>query len=117
MLRYAVRRLAGLVPTLLAVVLIVFAASRAMPGDPIGTMLSDHSADVAMAARLRAEYGLDRSLPEQLLQYMAALLHGDFGLSYRYLHMRVASILAEGMRVSLTLASAAVVVAVPLGVG
>ena len=117
MLRYAVRRLAGLVPTLFAVVLIVFAASRAMPGDPIGTMLSDHSADVAMAARLRAEYGLDRPLHEQLLQYIAGLLHGDFGLSYRYLHMRVANILAEGMRVSLALATAAVIVAVPLGVG
>jgi len=117
MLRYAVRRLAGLVPTLFAVVLIVFAASRAMPGDPIGTMLSDHSADAAMAARLRAEYGLDRPLHEQLLRYIAGLLHGDFGLSYRYLHMRVASVLAEGMRVSLTLATAAVTVAVPLGVG
>src|SRR5580698_8221584 len=105
MLRYAVRRLAGLVPTLFAVVLIVFAASRAMPGDPIGAMLSDHSADAAMAARLRAEYGLDRSLPAQLLQYLTALLHGDFGLSYRYLHMRVANILAAGTVVSLTLAT------------
>lgn len=117
MLRYALRRLAGLAPTLLAVVLIVFAASRAMPGDPVATMLSDHSADTAMAARLRAEYGLDRPLHEQFLSYLAALLHGDFGLSYRYLHVRVAALLTEATRVSLTLATAALLVAVPLGVG
>ena len=67
MLTYAARRLAALVPTLFAVMVIVFVASRAMPGDPVATMLSDHSADVAMAARLRAEYGLDRPLHEQFV--------------------------------------------------
>jgi ABC-type dipeptide/oligopeptide/nickel transport system permease component len=117
MLTYAARRLAALVPTLAAVMIIVFAASRAMPGDPIGTMLSDHSADAVMAARLRAEYGLDRPLAQQFVVYVGQVLTGDFGLSYRYLHMHVADVIAEGMRVSLTLASLALVLAVPLGVG
>ena len=117
MLTYAARRLAALVPTLAAVLVIVFAASRAMPGDPIGTMLSDHSADAIMAARLRAEYGLDRPLAQQFVVYVGQVLTGDFGLSYRYLHMHVADVISEGMRVSLTLASLALALAVPLGVG
>jgi ABC-type dipeptide/oligopeptide/nickel transport system permease component len=117
MLTYAARRFAALVPTLFAVLVIVFAASRAMPGDPIGTMLSDHSADAAMAARLRAEYGLDRPLYAQFVAYLGSVLSGDFGLSYRYLHMHVANVIAAGLRVSLTLALLALAVAVPLGVG
>ena len=115
MLTYAARRLAALLPTMFAVMVIVFAASRAMPGDPIGTMLSDHSADAAMAARLRAEYGLDQPLAQQFVAYIGQVLTGDFGLSYRYLHMHVASVIADGLRVSLTLASLALVLAVPLG--
>jgi ABC-type dipeptide/oligopeptide/nickel transport system permease component len=117
MLTYSARRLAALVPTLFAVLVIVFAASRAMPGDPIGTLLSDHSADAAMAARLRAEYGLDRPLSQQFFVYIGEVLRGDFGLSYRYLHMHVANVIADGLRVSLTLASLALALAVPLGVG
>jgi ABC-type dipeptide/oligopeptide/nickel transport system permease component len=117
MLTYAARRLAALVPTLFAVMVIVFVASRAMPGDPVATMLSDHSADTVMAARLRAEYGLDRPLHEQFVTYLGQVLSGNFGLSYRYLHMRVANVIADGLRVSLTLASLALAVAVPLGVG
>jgi ABC-type dipeptide/oligopeptide/nickel transport system permease component len=117
MLTYAARRLAALLPTMFAVMVIVFAASRAMPGDPIGTMLSDHSADVVMAARLRGEYGLDRPLSEQFFVYIGEVLRGDFGLSYRYLHMHVANVIADGLRVSLTLASLALLLAVPAGVG
>jgi len=96
---------------------IVFAASRAMPGDPVATMLSDHSADVAMAARLRAEYGLDRPLHAQFVTYFEQVLSGNFGLSYRYLHMHVASVIGDSLRVSLTLASLALAAALPLGVG
>jgi len=116
MLSYALRRMIGLLPLMAAVVLIVFLASRAMPGDPVATMLSDHSADKVMADRLRAEYGLDQPVAAQLWQYVVALLHGDLGLSYRYLHVRVIDVLAHGAGVSLALAVAALAVALPLGV-
>ncbi len=116
MLTYAARRLAVMVPTLAIVVLLVFFATRAMPGDPIGVMLSDHSADLVLASRLRAEYGLDRPLGEQLGHYFLGLLTGDLGLSFRYLHVSVAAVLASGIRVSLTLATLALALAVPLGV-
>jgi len=116
MLSYTLRRLAGFLPLMVAVVLIVFLASRAMPGDPVATMLSDHSADKVMADRLRAEYGLDQPLVVQLGHYVFGLLHGDLGLSYRYLHVRVVDVLASGAGVSLALAVSALAAALPLGV-
>ena len=60
MLRFVLGRLAGLAPVVVAALIATFAATRLLPGDPVAVMLSDHSADAAMAARLRAEYGLDR---------------------------------------------------------
>lgn len=116
MLRFALRRALGLVPVLAAAIVLTFLATRALPGDPVGVMLSDHSADVAMATRLRAEYGLDKPIPVQFLAYLAGLVHGDFGLSYRYVHTPVAQVLRESLFISPVLALAAIAVALPLGV-
>ena len=59
---YALRRALGLLPVLFAAVVLTFVANQFVPGDPIMTLLSDQSGDAALAARLRAEYGLDRPL-------------------------------------------------------
>ncbi|WP_342362154.1 ABC transporter permease [Terrarubrum flagellatum] len=115
MLRYALRRLAGLAPVLAAAVIVTFAATRALPGDPVAVMLSDHSADVVMAARLRAEYGLDRPVIEQFFRYIWQIAKGDFGLSFRYVHMPVGAVLRDSLLISPLLALAALAVALPLG--
>ena len=73
MLRFVLGRLAGLAPVVVAALIATFVATRLLPGDPVAVMLSDHSADAAMAARLRAEYGLDRPLIEQFLRYVAGI--------------------------------------------
>ena len=70
MLKFALGRLAGLAPVVAAALIATFVATRLLPGDPVAVMLSDHSADAVMAARLRAEYGLDRPLLEQFLRYV-----------------------------------------------
>jgi ABC-type dipeptide/oligopeptide/nickel transport system permease component len=116
LLRYAGRRAAGLVLVLAVSVLVTFVAVRALPGDPVSVMLSDHSADVEMAARLRAEYGLDRPLPEQFLSYIVELAQGRFGLSFRFVHMPVSQVLRDSLLVSPVLALAALLLAVALGV-
>jgi peptide/nickel transport system permease protein len=115
MLRFILKRLVGLAPVIVAAVVVTFAALRALPGDPVAVMLSDHSADAAMAARLRAEYGLDRSLPEQFLRYVGDILTGNFGLSFRYVHMPVSSVLKDSLLISPVLALAAMALALPLG--
>jgi ABC-type dipeptide/oligopeptide/nickel transport system permease component len=116
LLRYAVRRLLGLIPVLAAAILVTFIATRALPGDPIEVMLSDHSADQQLAARLRAEYGLNLPLPVQFVQYVLGLAHGNFGLSFRYVHTPVTQVLRESLLISPLLALAAMALALPLGV-
>lgn len=115
MLRFLAGRLLGLLPVLAAALVVTFLAIRALPGDPVAVMLSDHSADKVMAARLRAEYGLDRPLLEQFVTYVWDVLRGDFGLSFRYLHTPVWQVLGDSLVISPILALAALAVALPLG--
>jgi ABC-type dipeptide/oligopeptide/nickel transport system permease component len=115
--RYALRRLLGLVPVLLAAVVLTFVANQFVPGDPIMTLLSDRSGDAALEARLRAEYGLDRPLWRQFLSYLGAVARGDFGLSFRFAGVRVIDVIAPGLLVSPVLAGGALLLAIPAGVG
>ncbi|MBN9061211.1 MAG: peptide ABC transporter permease [Rhizobiales bacterium 65-9] len=115
MLRFIVGRVVGLAPVLCAAIVATFIATRLLPGDPVAVMLSDHSADVQMAARLRAEYGLDKPLPEQFVRYIGDILTGDFGLSFRYVHMPVWQVLKDSLLISPLLALAALALALPVG--
>src|SRR5262245_45503106 len=80
------------------------------------TLLSDRSGDAALEARLRAEYGLDRPLWRQFSAYVAGIVRGDFGLSFRFASTPVIDVIAPGLLVSPLLAGGALLIAVPLGV-
>lgn len=115
MLRFILRRIVGTLPVVVLVLVVTFLATRALPGDPVLVMLSDHSSNVELADRLRAEYGLDRPLWRQFLSYAAGALHGDFGLSFKHVRVPVAEVIADGLRISPLLAVAALALALPLG--
>src|SRR5262245_56019511 len=115
MLKFVFGRLMGLAPVLLTALIATFIATRLLPGDPVAVMLSDPSAVVAMAAGRRAEYGLDRPLVEQFLRYVGGIAVGDFGLSFRYVHMPVWNVLKDSLAISPILALAALALALPLG--
>ena len=78
MLRYALRRLAVAVPTLLVIITLSFALERLAPGGPFD---QEQTLTPAVRANLDRLYGLDRPLPVQFGRYLAALAHGDFGPS------------------------------------
>src|SRR3546814_501980 len=80
MLRYALFKLLYAVPTLLAVLLLVFLLARVIPGDPAQMMLGDQASHEAITA-LRERLGLDRPLYEQFFSFLVGLLHGDWGTS------------------------------------
>jgi len=115
MLRFILRRVVGLLPVLALVLVATFLATRALPGDPVMVMLSDHSSNEVMAARLRAEYGLDRPLLSQFVTYALGVLHGDFGLSFKHVRVPVTEILKDGLSISPVLAICALALALPLG--
>lgn len=117
MIGYVLRRLATTVPLLLAIVVASFLFMRLAPGGPFD---ADRALDPQVRANLEARYGLDRSLPEQLVVYVGGLLRGDLGPSFKYAGWSVNEIIAQGAPVSITLGVAALLIAllvgIPLGV-
>jgi len=78
---YIVKRLLALVPVLFGLTLIVFLIMALIPGDPATAILGSY-ATPENVARLEAQLGLDRTLPEQYLVWLGNLLQGDLGRSY-----------------------------------
>jgi len=115
LLRYLVRRLAGVVPLVIGTTLVVFVLGRLAPGDPVQILFGDIG-DPVTEARARAKLGLDRPLPEQYLRFLGRLAHGDLGVSYAYPGMAVRAIVADALPISLVLGGLAVAAAVLLGV-
>lgn len=116
MLTYAVKRVLGLFPVLFVAVTLTFIANQFVPGDPIMALLSDQSGDPVLEARLRAEYGLDRPLLEQFLDYLGGILSGDFGLSFRFASVPVVDVISTGLKISPILALSAIGLALPVGI-
>lgn len=78
-MRFALNRLVRACLTLLIVVALAFFILR-MSADPAIVILGPDAPPAAMAA-FREAWGLDRPLPIQFLDYVVAVLHGDFGRS------------------------------------
>lgn len=80
MLNYIVKRLLGLIPTLLMVAVLVFLFVHMLPGDP-ARLIAGPEADGQVVALVREQLGLDRPLYIQFWDYMTSVLQGDFGTS------------------------------------
>jgi peptide/nickel transport system permease protein len=103
--RYLLRRLAQVVPAVAGIVVIAFVVIHAAPGDPVVALAGQHG-DAAYYAFIRAKFGLDRPLPEQLLVYAANVARGDLGRSY--VHGRpVVAIVLERLPATLLLMASA----------
>ena len=79
---YFIKRLFGLLPTLLIVAVLVFLFVHMLPGDP-ARLAAGPDADPQTVAMVRQDLGLDRPLPEQFVSFFTRMLHGDFGKSIR----------------------------------
>ena len=77
---YLLKRIAGLVPTLLIVALLGFGFVHMLPGDP-ARLAAGPQADEATVDLVRRDLGLDRPLAEQFVAYFGNALRGDFGRS------------------------------------
>src|SRR5438105_6457443 len=81
MFTFLLKRLALVVPTFLGITLLVFALIRLLPGDPVEALSGERGMTPERYARLLNEFGLDRPLYVQYLEYLWKALHGDLGLS------------------------------------
>ena len=113
MLRYALLRILGAIPTLLLVIAIAFLMVHAAPGGPFD---SERALPPEIEANVRRAYNLDESLPEQFFRYVNGLWRGDFGPSYRYRDYTVAELIRVALPVSMQLGAIAMLVALMVGV-
>ncbi|MBY0298001.1 MAG: ABC transporter permease [Methylobacterium sp.] len=110
---YLLGRLAGLVPVLIGLSLIVFLIMALIPGDPALAILGPYATPESLA-RVRAELGLDRSLPVQYAAWLGHVLAGDLGRSHS-LNRPVLDEVGERFAATLVLAGAALVLAALIG--
>lgn len=82
-MHYVVKKITGLIITLLIVSMLAFLAFEIIPGDPARTILGTEATDAKVEA-LREEMGLNRPLPERYVQWVKDFAVGDMGTSYYY---------------------------------
>ncbi len=114
LLAMVVRRIAWMPPTLLGLVLIVFAISHVIPSDPARVMAGENAPPEQVEA-LRHKYGLDLPLPQQFARYVVDVTTGNMGISL-FTQRAVAEDLWSRLPATLELALYAIVIAVVAGV-
>ena len=81
MLRYVIRRLLLVIPTMFFVALITFSLAHAAPGSPFDKNPNRPLPEETIE-RLNRFYGVDRPIHEQFVLYLANLLQGELGTSF-----------------------------------
>ena len=120
MLRFTIRRLLQVIPTLLAVALLIFVIFSVVPGSFASSLMADGrtAADPEMMARLNEQFGLDKPLYLRFADYITGLARLDLGTSFRT-REPVLDVINARIWASLKLAIAAmafaIIVGVPLG--
>ena len=117
-MKYALRRIAMLLLTMVIVSLLAFVAFDLISGAPATAMLGTQATEESVAA-LREELGLDQPLLVRYGKWLLGFFTGNLGTSYNY-YQPVWDLIASKVVLTLTLSllsfALIVVVSVPLGV-
>ncbi|HEV7995466.1 MAG TPA: ABC transporter permease [Stellaceae bacterium] len=124
MFSYIIHRLLIMIPTLIAISIVVFTIINLPPGNYFTTYVAElqgsgETTDMAKVKFLEAEYGFDRPLWQQYLYWVGGLLHGDMGYSFSY-DLPVNKVVGDRMLltaiISITTIIFTYLVAFPIGV-
>ncbi len=118
LIRTVGKRLLGALPNLAGVVVITFLLTRALPGDP-AAFFAGGAATQEAVEQVRVQLGLDKTLPEQFVRYLADLARGDLGISIttgQPVLQELATRLPASIEMVLLALLVACAVALPLGV-
>jgi peptide/nickel transport system permease protein len=118
MTSYLAHRLAGTVPVLMLISLLVFLLIHAAPGDPTLMLLGEET-NAAEVAKAKERWGLDQPLYVQYLKFLKSAAAGDFGRSFKYTEPVIRVIMTR-LPATIELAFFAIIIAtllaIPLGV-
>ncbi|WP_219471559.1 ABC transporter permease [Nonomuraea rhizosphaerae] len=115
MVWFILRRAGSAVIVLFLASVLIFLGIRALPGDP-AVVMAGEDASPSLIEAIRRDYGLDKPLPAQYVDYLGQTLSGNLGRSTQD-QLPVAGILAERLPVTLELSALALLVAIVVGVG
>jgi len=117
MARYVAKRLVTSIGLLFLSTIVIFLLMRVIPGDPTITKLggSIKEVDQSTLDQIRHELGLDKSLPEQYLDWIGGVAHGDFGNSY-FSQFSVTTLISQRIGATLLLALMSMVIGLVIAV-
>ena len=120
MLRYAIKRILLMIPTLIGVAVLVFVLLRLMPGDIVDLRMRAEGGNVAaeVIAAERTRLGLDKPVVVQFFDWIGGLVVGDFGTSMwtgRPVLQEIASRLPLSLEVAIIATILATLISIPLG--
>jgi len=118
MTSYLTQRLAGTIPVLLLISLLVFLLIHAAPGDPTLLLLGEET-NAAEIAKAKARWDLDQPIYVQYLKFVGSASIGEFGKSFKYAEP-VVDVIKARLPATIELALFSIVIAIglaiPLGV-
>lgn len=114
MAKFILKRILILIPTLLAIIFIVFVLMNITPSNPAQVMLGPKATQEAVD-RLNHELGIDRPLLVRYVNYVADLVQGDMGISYTTGRAVFDGIISR-FPITILLATSAILLAVLIGV-
>ncbi len=124
MLQYVVKRVLLMIPTMIAISIIVFIIIQLPPGNYLESYIAElqaqgESVDPQKIAFLKQEYGLDKPLVEQYLRWAGGMLVGDFGYSFEF-NLPVSKVVGDRMFLTIIVSSFTILftwaVAFPIGI-
>ena len=110
---YIIKRVLLAIFTVWIVITITFFVMHAVPGGPF---VGEKEPPPAIKAAMEAKYGLDKSVPEQYVEYLGNVVRFDFGPSLKKKGRSVNDLIADGMETSLKLGLIAAGIATVLGI-
>jgi dipeptide transport system permease protein len=119
MIPFLAKRIGLLIPTFLGVTVVAFLFIRLLPGDPVLLLAGERGLSPERYADLMAQFGFDRPLWRQYLDYLAGVLQGDLGNSIvtkRPVLAEFGALFPATLELSVTAMIFAVVLGLPAGV-
>ena len=113
MLNYLIKRIGNSIIVLWVVMTVTFLLMHAIPGGPF---TAEKSLPPAVKANIEARYKLNDPLLTQYKDYLANVIRGDLGPSFKYVGRSVNDIIAESFPVSLELGVESIFLALLVGV-
>ena len=112
MIRFIIRRLISLIPTLFLIVTFSFFIMKVAPGGPFS---AERNPPPEVLANINKVYHLDEPIPKQYVRYLGNMLRGDLGPSFRYKDYTVNDLIGNTIPNSLILGITALCSALVFG--